>query len=277
MSSTEKSGRIEIGRALECAIRAARSGGEIARARLGKPGYLKWKGQRDVTSQASLDVQEAITATLLAEFPVSSVFAEEGPEDQPMPIEAEHLWIVDPICGSMNFVQGIPYFAISIALRTAGNIQLGVVYDPCRDELFQATTNTPAMMNGEKIVVEQVSEGIEAWGAAIVGTDWPHSGMRRDQTERIVSMMLNQVNGLGIMGSPALSLCGVAGGHLHAYWHLDLKIWCVAAASVILQRAGAILTDVHGDSWLFSDGGYIATNAVIHGWLLNCVRPVLSA
>ena len=64
---------------------------------------------------------------------------------------------------------------------------------------------------------------------------------------------------------------------LHAYWHLDLKIWDIAAASLILQRAGGILTDAQGVTWLYSDGGYIATNGVIHGWLLNCIQAGLEA
>ena len=268
---------MEIQQALEIAIRAARRGGDIARARLGKPGYLKWKGLRDVTSETALAVQEAIVSTLTAEFPGSAVLAEEGPEDAPLPLDAEHLWIVDPICGSMNFVHGIPHFAISIALRTAGNIHLGVVYDPCRDELFQATSETAALLNGRHIVVQQLSEGIEAWNAAMVGADWPYAGARREQTQQIAGMMLDQINGLSVMGSPALGLCYVAAGWLHAYWNLDLKIWDIAAASVILQRAGGILTDAHGDTWLYSDGGYVATNGVIHGWLLNCLRPVILA
>src|SRR3972149_784979 len=142
-----------------------------------------------------------------ARIPDSGILAEEGPDDAPVPVDAEHLWIVDPICGSMNFVQGIPYFAVSIALRTAGNIRVGVVYDPCRDELFEATTETPAMLNGDKIVVQQISEGSEAWSAAIVGTAWPHGGERRGQARMIVGLMLDQVNALNLMGSPALGPC----------------------------------------------------------------------
>ena len=267
---------MEIGRALEVAVRAAREGGKVAQARLGVPGYLKWKGHRDVVSEASLQVQDAIVSTILAEFPDSGILAEEGPEDAPLPVDAEHLWIVDPICGSLNFVQGIPHFGISIALRSEGNIQVGVVYDPCRDELFEATTETPAALNGQKIFVQQISEGSEAWSSAIVGTDWPRSGERREQARLMVGLMLDQVGELNLMGSPALGLCNVAAGRLHAYWHLDLKIWDLAAASLILQRAGGVLTDAHGMTWLYSDGGYIATNAVIHGWTLNCVQAVLN-
>ena len=258
------------------AVRAARKGGEVAKARLGNPGYLKWKGERDVVPEATFRVQDAVVSTILAEFPDAGILAEEGPEDAPLPVDAEHLWIIDPICGSLNFAQGIPYFAVSIALRSAGNIQVGVVYDPCRDELFEATTETPATLNGEKIFVQQISEGTEAWASAIVGTDWPRSGERREQARMIVGFMMDQVTECNVMGSPALGLCNVAAGRLHAYWHLDLKIWDIAAASLILQRAGGVLTDAKGMSWLFSDGGYLATNGVIHGSALNSIQPFLS-
>lgn len=272
----ENTGSTEIQRARAVAVRAAREGGRVAQARRGDPGYLKWKGHRDVVSAASLEVQEAITSVILAEFPDSGILAEEGPEEAPLPVDAEPLWIVDPICGSLNFVQGIPHFAVSIALRSEGNLRVGVVYDPCCDELFEATTETPATLNGRKIVVQQISEGSEAWSAAIVGTDWPYSGERREQTRLIVGLMADQVGELNLMGSPALGFCNVAAGRLHAYWHLDLKIWDIAAASLILQRAGGILTDARGNTWLYSDGGYLATNGVIHGWALNCIEAVLN-
>jgi myo-inositol-1(or 4)-monophosphatase len=261
--------------ALEVAKHAVRRGGTIALERLGHPGYLIWKGHRDVTSEVSLLVQQTIVSTLLAEWPNAGVLAEEGPEDAPVPIDAEHLWIVDPICGSLNFAQGIPYFAVSIALRTAGAIRVAVVYDPCRDELFEATADNGARLNGEAIVVRQILEGSEAWDGAIVGTDFPPSGARRAQARAIVDAIADQVTECRLMGSPSLGLCGVAAGRLHAYWHLDLKIWDIAAASLILQRAGGVLTDAHGMTWLYSDGGYIASNDVIHGWLLNAMQAVL--
>jgi myo-inositol-1(or 4)-monophosphatase len=266
---------IDLEQALEVAIRAARAGGAIAKARLGEPGYLKWKGHRDVVSEAALRVQDAIASTILAAFPGTGILAEEGPEDDPLPLDAEHLWIIDPICGSLNFAQGIPYFGVSVALRSEGNIRVGVVYDPCRDELFEATADTHAKLNGRTIAVQQISEGLEAWSAAIVGTDWPHSGERRDQARMIVGLMMDQISECNLMGSPALGICNVAAGRMHAYWHLDLKIWDIAAPSLILERAGGVLTDADGMSWLFSNGGYIASNAVIHGWALNCIRAIL--
>jgi myo-inositol-1(or 4)-monophosphatase len=124
---------VEDGQALEVAVRAARAGGQVAVARLGKPDYKRWKTHRDVTSGASLEVQDAILEVLSRETPDFGILAEEGPDDEPLPLDAEHLWIVDPICGSLNFVQGIPYFGVSVALRTQGAIRVGAVYDPCRN------------------------------------------------------------------------------------------------------------------------------------------------
>jgi myo-inositol-1(or 4)-monophosphatase len=267
---------IEIRHALEVAVRAVRAGGAAANASLGHPGYFKWKGDRDVVTESTFRVQEAVVAAILEEFPDAGILAEEGPEDALLPVDAEHLWIVDPICGGLNFAQGIPHFAVSAALRSQGNISVGVVYDPCTDELFEATTETPAMLNGRKIVVQHISEGSEAWAAALVGTDWPRTGERREQARMILGFMMDQVTELNVMGSPALGFCNVAAGRLHAYWHLDVNIWDIAAASLILQRAGGVLTDAKGMSWLFCDGGYLATNSVIHGWALNCIQPFVN-
>jgi len=261
--------------ALEVAIKAARAGGAIALAHLDAPKYMQWKGYRDVVTGTSFEVQDAIVSMIREAFPAHGIMAEEGPDDEVIPVEAEHLWIVDPICGSLNFVQGIPFFAVSIALRSRGAIRIGVVYDPCRDELFSATADGPAMRNGDVIFVQQISEGLEAMAKAVIGTDWPHSGEKRELAGRMLPLFAEQVVECNTMGSPALGLCYVAAGRLHAYWHLDLKIWDVAAASLIVQRAGGTLTDANGVTWLYSDGGYIASNSIIHGWTLRIITAVL--
>jgi myo-inositol-1(or 4)-monophosphatase len=266
---------VEDGEALEIAVRAARTGGQAALARLGKTDYMRWKGHRDVVSGTSIEVQDAIVEVLQRETPDFGILAEEGPEDEPLPLDAEHLWIVDPICGSLNYVQGIPYFGVSIALRTAGAIRVGAVYDPCRDEMFASTLSTHSTLNGQTIGVQQISEGYDAFEKAWTGTDLPRNQDKQDQAMQIAGIMARQVLSLTMMGSPALGICNVAAGRLHAYWALDLQIWDMAAAGLILTRAGGTLTDEHGDSWLFSTGGYIASNSVIHGWTMRCLQRVL--
>ncbi len=266
---------MEDGQALELAALAARAGGAVALERLGTPDYQRWKRYRDPVSGGVLEVQAAILDVLERETPDFGILTEEGPEDEQLPLDAEHLWIVDPICGTLNFIQGIPYFAVSIALRTQGAIRAGVVYDPCRDELFAATLSTPSTLNGQLITVQQISEGFDAFEKAWIGMDWPKDVDQLDQALRISSIMARQVIVMNAYGSPALGICNVASGRLHAYWALDLKIWDMAAAGLILTRAGGTLTDELGASWLFSKGGYIASNSIIHGWTLRCIQRIL--
>jgi myo-inositol-1(or 4)-monophosphatase len=266
---------VEDDQALEVAMRAARAGGEVALARLGTSDYMRWKGHRDVVSGASLEVQEAILNVLRNETPSFGVLAEEGPEDEPVPLDAEYLWIVDPICGSLNYVQGIPYFGVSIALRAHGGIRVGAVFDPCRDEMFAASLSGGSTLNGQPAQVQQIAEGYEAFEKSWVGFDWPRDSRKLDQALQIAQVMAGQVISMNAMGSPALALCNVAVGRLHAYWALELKIWDIAAAALILTRAGGTLTDEYGNSWLYSPGGYIASNSIIHGWTMRCLQRIL--
>jgi hypothetical protein len=118
--------------------------------------------------------------------------------------------------------------------------------------MFGATLTDFPRLNGHVITVQQIAEGYEVFEKSWVGTDWPHDKEKLDQAMQIASIMSGQVISLTAMGSPALGLCNVAAGRLHAYWALELKIWDIAAAALILSRAGGTLTDDHGNSWLYS-------------------------
>ncbi len=260
--------------AQEIATRAAFRAGRLALARIGDPGYLTWKGLRDVTPGAALEVQNVIVEALQRECPGDAVLAEEGPEDEPLAVAAERLWIVDPICGSLNFIRGIPFFGISLALRVDGTLRVGVVYDPVRDEMFAARSGEPATLNGKAITVLAIAPGPEFWEHATVGADLPHSGPRREEALRVLAAHSQEVLALNVLGSPALGLCYVAAGRLHAYWHLDARPWDVAAGAVILQQAGGLLTDADSGSWLHSDGGYVAANPTSHQWAMRAIKMV---
>lgn len=275
--STEQTERM-----LRAAISAARAGGEMALARREDPGYARWKGPRDLQAGASLDIQRRIVEVIKAEFPDDKFLLEEstdaphadgepdGSHDQ-----AERLWIVDPICGSFNFNQGIPLFAVCVGCRAEGRDEIGVVYDPCHDELFHARFGGGAYLNGQPIVVDQVSEGEDAYKRALVGTDLPGKFEDRKRALFVNRSLGNEITQLWILGSPALGLCYVAAGRLNAYFCLDLQLWDVAAASVILREAGGTLTDISGGPWVFSEGGQVASNGVLHGGMLRGIKPAL--
>jgi myo-inositol-1(or 4)-monophosphatase len=265
---------LEDKEARELATRAAYRGGKLALSRLGDAGDLRWKGHRDVVPEAALLVQETIVSILQEESPGDSILAEEGPEDEPLDVGAERLWIVDPICGSLNFIQSIPFFAVSIALRVHGQLRVGAVYDPVRDEMFSASLTEGAYLNDRPITVIAQAEGPEFWEQAWVACDLPREGPMRKEAMTAFQLVSKEVLHHLILGSPALGLCYVAAGRLHAYWTLDAKPWDVAAAGVILQKAGGQITDAEGGSWLHSDGGYIAANYASHRWATRGIKWV---
>lgn len=263
----------ETSELLDVAIRAARAGGEVALARLGKPDYQKWKGPRNPMAGASLEVQERIVEEIGRQFPDHPMLLEES--DAPPDEGADPLWIIDPLDGSLNFLRGIPLFAVSIGYREAGTYKIGVVYDPCRGELFQAAVNGAALLNGKAIRTDKFADGMDAFQAAVVGVDWEGDYDELKRAFQLTRVLISEVQQIRTFGSPALGLCYVAAGRLHAYFGLEhLKLWDVAAAAVILKEAGGVLTDIDGAAWQHAEEGYLATNGVIHGSMLGALAGV---
>lgn len=274
---------------LETGMRAAREAGKLALTSLGSPGFQQWKGPRDLLVGSVLPIQQQIVDVIHAEYPDHAILVEEPAEDapnvfsgsrddgaaSPLP-DADPLWIVDPIDGSLNLYQGIPHFGISIAFRENGIYCVGVVYDPNKDEMFTAIQGRFARLNGQPITVQQVAEGETAYDQAIVGTDWPGGMKERQRSMNIATLVATQAITLNVMGSPALGLCYVAAGRYHAYYNTHSQLWDVAGAAIVLGESGGILTDILGGSWLHSTGGYIASNGVIHGWMVRNTKAVLT-
>src|SRR5450631_2319807 len=163
-----------LDRVLEVATRAARAGGAIARATIDAPNqHFTWKRSRDPFVAQSLEVQNAIPATIRESFPDHAILAEEGPEDEEMPVGADPMWIVDPICGSLNYMHRDPAYAVAVGFLADGAWQVGVVYEPERDAMFTGIDGRSARLNDRPIVVDQFADGVEAFQRAAVGIDWP--------------------------------------------------------------------------------------------------------
>ena len=257
---------------LDAAARAARVAGDLARQHAGDPLYIRIKGRRDVMVGAALKIQNAIRDCLAQECPGDEFLGEEGPDDEPLPVNAERLWIVDPIDGSMNYMRGLPCYAVSIAYRDANGFKVGVIFDPERDELFAAQAGQGARLNGAPIYAHIPGEGEDAYEQSLIGTDISGEVEPRLEGLRAATHAANRMLGLVILGSPALGLAYVAAGRLHAYFALKLQLWDVAAGAVIVQEAGGIITNGTGGSWLYSDGSYLATNGRLHGPMLRVLR-----
>jgi myo-inositol-1(or 4)-monophosphatase len=268
----------ELDRVLQVAERAARIGGALAREKIDEPGqYFTWKRSRDPFVAQSLPVQNAIIEAIRESYPDQAILAEEGPEDEEMPVGADPLWIVDPICGSLNYMQHDPNYTVSVGYLTDGGWQVGVVYEPERDAIYTAIEGRGARLNGRLINVDQFADGVEAWQRSAVGIDWPGDLEARKEMMTVVGTIVPVVQSVRVIGSPALALCYVAAGRLHGYSSLDLRVWDVAPAAVILTNAGGTLTNFAGSSWYHSpDGGYVASNSIIHGRLLQSAGAVLA-
>ena len=268
----------ELDRVLQVAQRAARAGGLLAREKIDEANqYFTWKRSRDPFVAQSLVVQNTIIATIRETFPDHPILAEEGPEDEEMPVGADPLWIVDPICGSLNYMTRDPNYTVSVGFLADGAWQVGVVYEPERDAMYTAIEGRGAWLDGRRIVVDQFADGVEAFQRAAVGIDWPGDMNARKEMLTIVGTIVPAVQSVRIIGSPALGLCYVAAGRLHGYSALDLRPWDVAPAAVILLNAGGSLTNFAGSSWYHApDGGYVASNSVIHGRLLQSAGAVLA-
>jgi myo-inositol-1(or 4)-monophosphatase len=264
---------------LSVASDAARAGGQVAEAHRGEVGdwYYSWKGSRDPFVSQSMVVQNTVIEAIQQRYPDAAILAEEGPEDEPLPVDADPLWLIDPICGSLNYLQGSPLYGVSVAVRVGDTWQIGVVHEPARDRLYSAIEGRTAYVNGEALNVEQFGDGTEAINRSVVGFDWPGATQPRNEMLSISSTLAPNVLSLRSLGSPALSLCYLAAGHLHGYVGLDLKAWDVVAGTLILQGAGGTVTNFNGASWMHTqDGGYVASNSIIHGRLLQATLLVLT-
>lgn len=261
---------LDLEKILGTAKRATREAGALALELQSKTVPTIWKGNRDVYNSNIIKVQDLIIEIILNDYPDHAILSEEL-KDVPDP-DSEFLWTIDPIDGSLNYVSGIPFYAIVIGFQHKGTHRVCVVYDPNRDELFHAIKRKGAFLNDKRIITNRALEGMEAYLDAHIATDWPAEITLRPQLSNIIGRMGADVRYLQILGSPSLALSYIAAGRLDAYFSLQLNLWDLAPGVVILDEAGGAFTDILGTSWKFSDGGYLASNGVIHGKMLLPIK-----
>lgn len=183
--------------------------------------------------------------------------------------DPEYTWIVDPLDGTTNFRHGLPYFAISIALKKGSEIIAGVIYDPIKDEMFVAEKGRGAFMNDRRLRVsgrKDLSSALLGTGVTIANPQFHNKFLES------LGKILPLSGGIRRMGAAALDLAYVAAGRLDGYWENTLKAWDVAAAIVIIREAGGIITDLENKNKEANEGGVIAGNPSIHEHLRNILE-----
>ncbi|MDB6172467.1 MAG: Inositol-monophosphatase [Chthoniobacteraceae bacterium] len=216
---------------LEAAVKAARAAGELLREHFGTPLDVNSFESHDIKLALDVQSQELITGILLECFPDHAIFGEEGIAGNQ---ESDWQWIVDPIDGTVNYFYSIPHFCISIALRHREEIVVGVIYDPMRDEMWEASKGTRAMLNGKPIAVStrtKLSDAVLSVGFSKTKTTIA-AGMP------LLEKFAQRARKCRLMGSAALDLAYVASGRLDAYIEQSVSLWDIAAGQILVETAG---------------------------------------
>lgn len=224
---------------LELAGEAARLAGTLLAERfsLGEQREVASKSTpTDLVSEADLSSERAIRELLFQRRPQDGLIGEEGDE---RPGESGLRWIVDPLDGTVNFIFGIPQWSVSIAVSDEEGALAGVVFDPCRDELFAARRGGPSTLSVERAAAQTLTGSSRSdLATAMVATGFAYdAAVRRAQAE-LVARMLPCVRDIRRFGSAALDLAWTAAGRYDAYFEHGVKLWDVAAGALICERAG---------------------------------------
>ena len=226
---------------LKTAVEAARAAGSLLKANFGRKLDVNVFEAHDIKLDLDVRSQELITSILLGRFPDHAIFGEEGiAGNQASPFQ----WIVDPIDGTVNYFYGLPHFCISIALRHAGKIIVGVILDPMRDELWEVTAGGPALLNGQPIHVSARAK----LGDAVVSIGFAKSQASIDAGLPMFEKMVSKVRKCRLLGSAALDLAYIASGRLDAYIESSVSLWDIAAGKLLVEAAGGKCeTQPHAD------------------------------
>jgi myo-inositol-1(or 4)-monophosphatase len=222
-------------------IDLAKAAGEIVRAGFDNKHTIGYKSAVDVVTESDKNSEAYILKQIRANFPQHAILTEESGAHAG---ESEHLWIIDPLDGTVNYSHHLPIYSISIAYQLQGQLQLGVVYDPTHDECFSAEKGKGASLNGKKIAVSSATELIQT--LMVTGFPYDRQSAEYARALRLFSHVTTITQGVRRLGSAALDMCYVASGRLDAYWELSIHLWDIAAAALILQEAGGVVSDIHG-------------------------------
>jgi myo-inositol-1(or 4)-monophosphatase len=207
---------------------------------------VREKGPKDLVTEADFASQQAIQEFVLSTFPDHSFLGEESDaaanSNGGGQVTGDFCWIVDPLDGTLNYIRGMPSYAVSVALERRGEVLAGVVFDPMLDECFAAARGHGACLNGKPIRASQCRSLSEALVAISFSADVPRDSI---EVRRFVEA-LHAAQSVRRTGSAALNLCYVGSGRLDAYFASSIKSWDVAAGILIAREAGAVITSITG-------------------------------
>lgn len=230
---------VDLDATLTLATSLAREAGALALSMRGAPSLETKSSPTDVVTAADRASEQLILAALSRARPDDGVLGEEGASRAGT---SGMRWVVDPVDGTVNFLYDLPQWAVSIGVEDDDGTAVGVVYDPSKDELWQAVRGGGATLNGRSLAVT----GCTSLDQALVGTGFGYDARRRAAQAAYLPDLLPRVRDLRRMGAGALDLCSVAAGRLDAYYEQGLSPWDLSAGGLVATEAGAVVAGLHG-------------------------------
>ena len=255
---------------INVAIKAARAAGAIInRAALDVEAVrISQKQVNDFVTEVDHASERAIIDTLLTAYPDHGILAEESGSEHGNP-KADHIWIIDPLDGTTNFIHGFPVYCVSIALQVRGKLEHAVVYDPSRNDLFTATKGRGAFMNDRRIRVSKRTRLDEC----LLSTGFPFRPEDDfDKYLRLMGDVMQRTAGLRRPGAAALDLAYVAAGFSDGFFELGLQPWDMAAGALLITEAGGLVGNFTGDANFLEQRECLAASPRIYAQLVPLLQ-----
>ncbi|MGB5486642.1 MAG: inositol monophosphatase family protein [Lysobacterales bacterium] len=253
---------------INIAINAAHIAGDLMRQEFPKVASIPvtQKARHDYVTEIDKASEAQIVREIKRYHPDHAFLGEEGGSQG----DSDHVWIIDPLDGTSNYLHGMPHFGISIALQVKGRTEHAVVYDPMRDEMFSASRGGGAHMNNTRI---RVSARI-VLDSAIAATAFPfrQRGMMSVYTG-IFSDVFKKIEDIRRNGAASLDLAWVAAGRMDAYFEIGLKPWDVAAGALLVREAGGVVTDFDGNDSVETSHSILAAPYKLMTPLRKIIEP----
>ena len=247
--------------ALDVALEATTTAGEIIRGGWDSDRQITFKGRADIVTDIDVAAEKAVLEILTSAFPQFGILAEES---QPVAGASPYRWVVDPLDGTRNYAQSIPHFCTIVALAEEDDIVAGVVYDPVREETFTAAKGQGAFLNGAPISVSETTEIARSLLSFDLGYVDEKAGLAIDMLRSLWPGMYS----VRMMGSAGLGLAYAASGRVDLFFHHSLSPWDVAAGLVLAQEAGGRVVDRQGNkAGLFTPSVICSSPTLVEGFL----------
>jgi myo-inositol-1(or 4)-monophosphatase len=255
---------------LNVAVKAARAAGSIInRAALDVEAVrISQKQVNDFVTEVDHASERAVIETLLGAYPHHGIWAEESGREHGN-AASDHVWLIDPLDGTTNFIHGFPVYCVSIALLVKGRVEQAVVYDPTRNDLFTSTRGRGAYLNDRRIRVSKRTQMKEC----LISTGFPfRPGDNFNHYLRMMGDVMQKTAGLRRPGAAALDLAYVAAGFTDGFFETGLSPWDVAAGSLLVTEAGGLIGNFTGEADFLEQKECVAGNPRIYGQLVSILH-----